>query len=90
MSSTLLNEKELEVFRSRNYRIIFCIGVEGCGIDSQIEKVCNEFKYSKIALNDIIKKEIDTDTDIGNKCKEFFDKKEPYPIDLLVYLIFIF
>ena len=87
MSSTLLNEKELEVFRSRNYRIIFCIGVEGCGIDSQIEKVCNEFRYSKIVLNEIIKKEIDTTTDIGNKCKEFFDKKEPYPIDLLVYLI---
>ena len=87
MSTTLLNENELETFKSRNYRLIFCIGVEGCGIDSQIEKVCNEFKYSKIALNDIIKKEIDTDTDIGKKCKEFFENKEPYPVDLLVYLI---
>ena len=80
-------ENELQAFKSKNYRLIFCIGVNGSGIGSQIEKVCNEFKYGKIDLNEILKKEIESDTDIGKKCKELFDNKEPYPKDILTYLI---
>ena len=56
MSSDLLPENELESFKSKNYRLIFCIGFPGCGIDSQIEKVCNEFKYGKIDLKEKVKK----------------------------------
>ena len=65
MSSNLIPETELQTFKSKNYRLIFCIGVNGSGIGSQIEKVCNEFKYGKIDLNEILKKEIESDTDIG-------------------------
>ena len=87
MSSTLIPEDELELFRTKNYRLIFCIGFLGCGIDSQIEKVCNEFKYGKIVIKDVIKKEIELDTEIGKKANEYVEKKESLPNDLLTYLI---
>ena len=87
MSSTIIPENELKLFRANNYRLIFCIGFHGCGIDSQVEKICNEFKYGKIVLNEIIKKEIELDTDIGKKANEYLEKKESLPNDLLSYFI---
>ena len=50
--SSIIPENELQTFKSKNYRLIFCIGIQGCGIDSQIEKVCNEFKYGKIDIKE--------------------------------------
>ena len=87
MSSSLIQENELQTFKSNNYRLIFCIGIQGSGIDSQIEKVSNEFKYAKIFLQEVIQKEIELDTEIGKKCKEYIDKKELLPSDILTYLI---
>ena len=87
MSSDLLPENELESFKSKNYRLIFCIGFPGCGIDSQIEKVCNEFKYGKIDLKEKVKKEIESDTDIGKQSKDYLDKNEPLPKELSVYYV---
>ena len=87
MSSNLIPENELQSFKSKNYRLIFCIGFPGCGIDSQIEKVCNEFKYGKIDIKEKVKKEIESDTDIGKQSKEYCDKNEPLPKDLLIYYI---
>jgi adenylate kinase family enzyme len=85
--SSIIPENELQTFKSKNYRLIFCIGIQGCGIDSQIEKVCNEFKYGKIDIKERIKKEIELETDIGKQSKEYIDKNEPLPKDLLTYLI---
>ena len=87
MSSDLLPENELESFKSKKYRLIFCIGIPGCGIDSQIEKVCNEFKYGKIDIKEKVKKEIESDTDIGKRSKEYLDKNEPLPKELSVYYL---
>ena len=87
MSSNLIPDNELQSFKSKNYRLIFCIGFPGCGIDSQIEKVCNEFKYGKIDIKEKVKKEIESDTDIGKQSKEYCDKNEPLPKDLLIYFI---
>ena len=87
MSSNLIPDNELQSFKSKNYRLIFCIGFPGCGIDSQIEKVCNEFKYGKIDIKEKVKKEIESDTDIGKQSKEYCDKNEPLPKDLLIYYI---
>ena len=84
---SLIPENELQTFKSNNYRLIFCIGIEGSGIDSQIEKVSNEFKYGKILLKEASQKEIELNTEIGTKCKEYSDKNEPLPSDILTYLI---
>ena len=40
----------LSSFKSNNYRLIFCIGYPGSGIQSQVEKVSNEFKYNKLDI----------------------------------------
>ena len=84
---TTIPENELQTFKSKNYRLIFCIGFPGSGINSQVEKVCKEFKYSKLDLKEIINKEIESDTDIGKKSKEFLDKSEIPSNDILTYLI---
>ena len=85
--SSLIPENELQTFKSNNYRLIFCIGIQGSGIDSQIEKVSNEFKYAKLVLHEVIQKEIDLNTEIGKRCKEYIEKNELLPNDILTYLI---
>ena len=80
-------ENELELFKAKKYRLIFCVGFVGCGIDAQIEKVCNEFKYGKIVIKEKIDKEIELDTEVGKKANEYLEKKESLPNDLLTYLI---
>ena len=86
MSLTISSET-LQTFKSKNLRLIFCIGFPGSGLESQIEKVSNEFKYNKICIQSSIKKEIELDTDLGKNLKEYSDKGESCPKDLLVNLI---
>ena len=75
------------MFQFKNLRLIFCIGVPGSGMESQVEKVCNEFKYNKIDIQELIQKEIEQNTESGTKLKEASDKGETYPIDILPNLI---
>ena len=85
--STNIDTEKLVTFKSKNLRLIFCIGFEGSGIESQVEKACNVFKYCKISTNESIKKEIELNTELGQKLKEFSDKGEQYPKDILSNLI---
>ena len=86
MSVNIESEK-LNTFKSKNLRLIFCIGFQGSGIESQVEKACNVFKYNKICTNELIKKEIELNTELGQKLKEFCDKGEQCPKDILSNLI---
>ena len=85
--STNIDTEKLVTFKSKNLRLIFCIGFQGSGIEPQVEKVCNVFKYYKISTNESIKKEIELNTELGQKLKEFSDKGEQYPKDVLSNLI---
>ena len=85
--STNIDTEKLVTFKSKNLRLIFCIGFQGSGIEPQVEKVCNVFKYYKISTNESIKKEIELNTELGQKLKEFSDKGEQYPKDILSNLI---
>ena len=87
MSSSLIPESDLQTIKNKNYRLIFCIGLPGCNKESQIEKVCNEFKYSKICMKNIIEKEISSDTEIGKQINELKSKAEPISSELLVSLL---
>ena len=87
MSSSLIPESDLQTIKNKNYRLIFCIGLPGCNKDSQIEKVCNEFKYSKISMKNIIEKEISSDSEIGKQINELKSKEESISSELLVYLL---
>ena len=85
--STNIDTEKLVTFKSKNLRLIFCIGFQGSGIEPQVEKACNVFKYYKISTNESIKKEIELNTELGQKLKEFSDKGEQYPKDFLSNLI---
>ena len=85
--SLAISSDILQTFKSKNLRLIFCIGFPGSGLESQIEKVSNEFKYNKICIHSSIKKETELDTDLGKSLKEYLDKGESYPKDLLINLI---
>ena len=85
--SLAISSDTLQTFKSKNLRLIFCIGFPGSGLESQIEKVSNEFKYNKISIHSSIKKETELDTDLGKSLKEYLDKGESYPKDLLINLI---
>ena len=87
MSSSLIPESDLQTIKNKNYRLIFCIGLPGCNKESQIEKVCNEFKYSKISMKNIIEKEISLDSEIGKQINELKSKEEAISSELLVSLL---
>ena len=86
MASTIPLET-IQTFIQKNLRLIFCIGFPGSGMESQIEKVCNEFKYNKICIKNLIQNEIDLNTETGQKLKENSDKGEKYPKEILTNLI---
>ena len=87
MSSSLISQTDLKTIKDKNYRLIFCIGLPGSNKESQIEKVSNEFKFSKINLKELIDKEVSSDTDIGKKINESKSKGESIPSELVVSLL---
>ena len=87
MSSSLISQTDLQTIKSKKYRLIFCIGLPGCNKESQIEKVCNEFKYSKISIKSLIEIEISTDTEIGKQINDLKSKEQSLPSELLVSLL---
>ena len=55
MSSSSISQEDLQTIKKKNYHLIFCVGLPGCEKESQIEKVSNEFKYSRISIKNILK-----------------------------------
>ena len=87
MSSSLISQTDLQTIKDKNYRLIFCVGLPGSNKESQIEKVSNEFKFSKINLKELIDKEVSSDTDVGKKINESKSKGESIPSELVVSLL---
>ena len=56
-------------------------------MESQVEKASNEFKYNKISTKELIKNEIELNTEIGKSLKESSDKCEPHSKEILCNLI---
>ena len=83
----MISKEDLSTLRSKNYQLIFNIGVPFSGKKTQCEKISNEFKYSKLYMQDIIKKEIKSNTNLGQEVKKFIDNKEPIKTDILVSIL---
>ena len=83
MSSLNFNQ-DLQTMKSKNYRLIFFIGLPGCNKESQIEKISQEYKYSIICLEKLICQEIISDSELGKQLNEYKSQKNPVPSDLLV------
>ena len=83
MSSLNLSQ-DIQTMKSKNYRLIFFIGLPGCNKESQIDKISQEFKYSTIKLENLISQEITKDSEIGKQLNEYKSKGESIPSELLV------
>ena len=82
---SLLNfNQDIQTLKSKNYRLIFFIGLPGCNKESQVDKISQEYKYSSIKLENLISKEIEKDSELGKQLNEYKSKKEPIPSELLV------
>ena len=87
MSSSSISQEDLQTIKKKNYHLIFCVGLPGCEKESQIEKVSNEFKYSRISIKNIIEKEISSESEIGKQINEYKTKEEYIPSELLTSLL---
>ena len=83
MSSLNLSQ-DIQTMKSKNYHLIFFIGLPGCNKESQIDKISQEFKYSTIKLENLISQEITKDSEIGKQLNEYKSKGESIPSELLV------
>ena len=85
---SLLNfSQDIQTLKSKNYRLIFFIGLPGCNKESQVDKISQEYKYSTIKVENLICQEIEKDTELGKQLNEYKTKKEPIPSELLVSFI---
>ena len=87
MSNLLIEKEDLELLKTRNYHLIFCVGPLGSGKKSQIDKISEEFHYSKLFLADIIKKEISSNTKLGQEANNYLSKNEPISTEVLVAIL---
>ena len=85
---SLLNfSQDIQTLKSKNYRLIFFIGLPGSNKESQVDKISQEYKYSTIKVENLICQEIEKDTELGKQLNEYKTKKEPIPSELLVSFI---
>ena len=82
--SSLNFSQDIQTMKSKNYRLIFFIGLPGCNKESQIEKISQEYKYSIIKLESLISQEITKDSEISKQLNEYKSKGESIPSELLV------
>jgi len=83
MSSLNFNQ-DIQTVKSKNYRLIFFIGLPGSNKETQIEKISQEYKYSSLNICNLITQEISKDSELGKQLKEYNTKQEPIPTELLV------
>ena len=83
----MLSKEDLSTLRSKNYQLIFNIGVPFSGKRTQCIKISNEFKYSRISMKDIIQKEINSQTSLGIQAKQSLDNKDPIKTEILVSIL---
>ena len=86
MSSLNLSQ-DIQTMKSKNYRLIFFIGLPGCNKESQIEKISQEYKYSSINIDSLISQEISSSSEKGNQLNEYKSSGSAIPSELLVSLL---
>ena len=85
--SSLNFDQDIQTVKSKNYRLIFFIGLPGSNKEIQIEKISQEYKYSSLNITDLITQEISKDSELGKQLNEYKSKQEPIPSELLVSFV---
>ena len=82
-----ISKEDIEAINKKNQRFIFVLGPPGCGKNTQSQKIVNEFKYSKLRMRELVKREIEQDTELGKAAKENYEKRELLPKELAVAIL---
>ena len=83
----MISKEDLSTLRSKNYQLIFNIGVPYSGKKTQCEKIANEYKYSKLYMKEMIEKEIKSNTILGQEAKKYIDNKEQIKTEILTSIL---
>ncbi len=68
-------------------RTIVIMGPPGSGKGTQTERLCAEFKLTKISTGDLLREAVKQGTPLGVKAKSFMDAGKLVPNDLVIDLI---
>ncbi|MDD1769733.1 MAG: adenylate kinase [Methanomassiliicoccales archaeon] len=68
-------------------RTIVIMGPPGSGKGTQTERLCAEFKLTKISTGDLLREAVKQGTPLGIKAKSFMDAGKLVPNDLVIDLI---
>jgi len=63
------------------------IGPPGCGKGTQAERLRDHFKLTHISSGNVLRNEVKQGTDFGKKIKEFMDRGEIGPVELITEVI---
>ena len=83
----MISKEDLSTLRAKDYHLIFNIGVPFSGKKTQCTKIANEFKYSKIYMKEIIKKEINNNTTLGKEIKVCLENKQQIKTEILTSIL---
>jgi len=67
-------------------RLIF-LGPPGSGKGTQSEFICKDFHIVQLSTGDLLRYHRKNGTELGKKAKEFMDKGELVPDDLIIEII---
>lgn len=63
------------------------LGGPGAGKGTQAEKLVDERDMNHLATGDILREEVDKETDLGQKAKEYMDRGDLVPDELVVNMV---
>jgi adenylate kinase len=62
-------------------------GAPGAGKGTQAKKLAQEFKLKHISTGDVLRAEVSNQTELGKKAKNFMDKGELVPDDIIISMV---
>lgn len=67
--------------------IIILLGAPGVGKGTQAERIIQKYSIVQISTGDILRNEVRNETELGIKAKQFMDKGELVPDELIIKMI---
>ncbi|MGC9257493.1 adenylate kinase [Desulfurella sp.] len=67
--------------------ILILLGAPGVGKGTQSENIIKKYSIVQISTGDILRSEVKNETDLGKKAKQFMEKGELVPDDLIIKMI---
>ncbi|OSS42002.1 Adenylate kinase [Desulfurella amilsii] len=67
--------------------IVVLLGAPGVGKGTQSENIAKKFSIVQISTGDILRNEVKTQTDLGEKAKKYMEKGELVPDELIIKMI---